>query len=91
VFRPHETDRTRRTARDEPHETVLVAMFALASRGSGRRLRVGTSIAGGLFLAGEIRGELAGQGTGNVLPTWRGSDHSVLVQDVFRQTVTCRM
>ena len=52
----------------EPWLAMLVAMFALASRVDGRRLWVAASIAGGLFLAGEIRGELAGQGTGNVLP-----------------------
>ncbi len=52
----------------EPWLAMLVAVFALASRVDGRRLWMATSIAGGLFLAGEIRGELAGQGTGNVLP-----------------------
>ena len=52
----------------EPWLAMLVAMFALASRVDGRRLWVAASIAGGLFLAGEIRGELTGQGTGNVLP-----------------------
>ncbi len=52
----------------EPWLAMLVAVFALASRVDGRRLRVAASIAGGLFLAGEIKGELAGQGTGNVLP-----------------------
>ncbi len=52
----------------EPWLAMLVAMFALASRVDGRRLWVAASIAGGLFLALEIRGELAGQGTGNVLP-----------------------
>ena len=52
----------------EPWLAMLVAVFALASRVDGRRLRVAASIAGGLFLAGEIRAELAGQGTGNVLP-----------------------
>ena len=55
----------------EPWLAMLVSVFALASRVDGRRLWVAASIAGGLFLAGEIRGELAGQGTGNVLPTWR--------------------
>ncbi len=52
----------------EPWLAMLVAVFALASRADGRRLLVAVSIAGGLFLAGEIRAELAGQGTGNVLP-----------------------
>ena len=52
----------------EPWLAMLVAVFALASRVDGRRLWVAASIAGGLFLAGEIRGELAGEGTGNVLP-----------------------
>ena len=52
----------------EPWLAMLVAMFALASRVNGRRLWVAASIAGGLFLALEIRGEVAGQGTGNVLP-----------------------
>jgi len=52
----------------EPWLAMLVAVFALASRVDGRRLWVAASIAGGLFLAGEVRAELAGQGTGNVLP-----------------------
>ena len=52
----------------EPWLAMLVAVFALASRADGRRLWMATWIAGGLFLAGEIRAELAGQGTGNVLP-----------------------
>jgi len=52
----------------EPWLAMLVAVFALASRVDGRRLWVAASIAGGLFLALEIRGELAGQGAGNVLP-----------------------
>lgn len=52
----------------EPWLAMLVAVFALASRVDGRRLRVAALIAGGLFLAGETRGELAGQGAGNVLP-----------------------
>jgi hypothetical protein len=52
----------------EPWLAMVVSVFALASRADGRRLRVAASIAGGLFLAGEIRAELAGQGTGNVLP-----------------------
>lgn len=52
----------------EPWLAMLVSVFALASRVDGRRLWVAASIAGGLFLAGEIRGELAGQGAGNVLP-----------------------
>ncbi len=52
----------------EPFLAILVSVFALASRVDGRRLRVAASIAGGLVLAGEIRAELAGQGTGNVLP-----------------------
>jgi signal transduction histidine kinase len=52
----------------EPWLALLVSVFALASRVDGRRLQVAASIASGLFLAGEVRGELAGQGTGNVLP-----------------------
>jgi signal transduction histidine kinase len=52
----------------EPWLAILVSVFALASRVDGRRLQVAASIVGGLFLAGEIRGELAGQGAGNVLP-----------------------
>jgi signal transduction histidine kinase len=52
----------------EPWLAIIVAVFALASRADGRRLRAGTAVAGGLFAAGEIRAELAGQGTGNVLP-----------------------
>jgi signal transduction histidine kinase len=52
----------------EPWLAMLASVFALASRVDGRRLRVAASIAGGLFAAGEIRAELAGQGTGNVLP-----------------------
>ena len=52
----------------EPWLAMLVAVFALASRVDGRRLWVAAWTAGGLFLAGEIRAELAGQGTGNVLP-----------------------
>lgn len=52
----------------EPWLAMVVSVFALASRGDGRHLWTGASIAGGLFFAGEIRAELAGQGTGNVLP-----------------------
>jgi signal transduction histidine kinase len=52
----------------EPFLAILVSVFALASRVDGRRLWVAASIAGGLVLAGEIRGEVAGQGIGNVLP-----------------------
>jgi hypothetical protein len=52
----------------EPWLAMLVAVFALASRVDGRRLWVATAAGGGLFVVGEIRGELAGQGTGNVLP-----------------------
>jgi signal transduction histidine kinase len=52
----------------EPFLAILVSVFALASRVDGRRLWVAASIAGGLALALEIRGEVAGQGTGNVLP-----------------------
>jgi signal transduction histidine kinase len=52
----------------EPWLAMLVAMFALASRVDGRRLRAATAVAAGLFAAGELQGELAGQGTGNVLP-----------------------
>ena len=40
----------------EPWLAILVAVFALASRADGRRLRAGTAVAGGLFAAGEIRG-----------------------------------
>jgi hypothetical protein len=42
----------------EPWLAMLVAVFALASRADGRRVRVAASIAGGLFLAGEVRAEL---------------------------------
>jgi signal transduction histidine kinase len=52
----------------EPFLAILVSVFALASRVDGRRLWVTASIAGSLVLAGEIRGEVAGQGVGNVLP-----------------------
>ena len=52
----------------EPWLAMLVAVFALASRADGRRLWAGTAVAGGIFTAGEIRAELAGVGTGNVLP-----------------------
>ena len=52
----------------EPWLAMLVAVFALASRADGRRLRAGTAVAGGIFTGGEIRAELAGVGTGNVLP-----------------------
>ena len=52
----------------EPWLAIMVAVFALASRVDGRRLWVAASISGGLGLAMEIRAELAGQGTGNVLP-----------------------
>ena len=56
----------------EPYLAILVAVFALASRVDGRRLLIAASISGGLVLAGEVRGELAGQGTGNVLPAVLG-------------------
>ena len=52
----------------EPWLAMLVAIFALASRVDGRRLRAATAVAAGLFAVGEVRGELAGQGTGNILP-----------------------
>ena len=52
----------------EPWLAILVSVFALSSRVDGQRLRVAASLAGGLFAAGEIRAELAGQGIGNVLP-----------------------
>ena len=52
----------------EPWLAILVAVFALASRVDGRRLLVAASVAGCLYLAGAVRGELAGQGIGNVLP-----------------------
>ena len=52
----------------EPWLAMLVAVFALASRAGGQRLWAGTAVAGGVFAAGEIRAELAGAGTGNVLP-----------------------
>ena len=53
----------------EPWLAILVAVFALASRADGRRLQAGAILAAGLFAAGEVRGELAGQGTGNVVPS----------------------
>jgi signal transduction histidine kinase len=52
----------------EPWLAMLAAIFALACRTDGRRLWVTTAIAGGLFAVGEVRGELGGEGTGNVLP-----------------------
>jgi signal transduction histidine kinase len=52
----------------EPALAVFVAVFALASRADGRALWAGAVVAGGLFGTGEIIGELAGQGIGNVFP-----------------------
>ena len=52
----------------EPWLAMLVAMFALASRVDGRRLSVAASIAGGLFLAGEIRGNWPGRAPGTCCP-----------------------
>ena len=54
----------------EPWLAMLVAVFALASRVDGRRLRVAASIAGGLFLAGEIRGNWPGRAPGTCCPPW---------------------
>jgi signal transduction histidine kinase len=52
----------------EPALAIFVALFALASRTDGRPLWTGLAVSGGLFSAGEVRGELAGQGIGNVFP-----------------------
>ena len=54
----------------EPWLAMLVAVFALASRVDGRRLRVATSIAGGLFLAGAIRGNWPGRAPETCCPPW---------------------
>ena len=54
----------------EPWLAMLVAVFALASRVDGRRLWVDASIAGGLFLAGEIRGNRPGRALGTYCPAW---------------------
>jgi signal transduction histidine kinase len=52
----------------EPALAIFVALFALASRTDGRPLWTGLAVSAGLFSVGEIRGELAGQGIGNVFP-----------------------
>ncbi len=52
----------------EPALAIFVALFALASRTDGRPLWTGTAISAGIFGALEIRGELGGQGIGNVFP-----------------------
>ncbi len=54
----------------EPWLAMLVAVFALASRVDGRRLWVAASIAGGLFLAGEVRGNWPGRAPGTCCPPW---------------------
>ncbi len=52
----------------EPALAIFVALFALASRAEGRPLWTGAAVSAGIFTVGEIRGELAGQGIGNVFP-----------------------
>ena len=52
----------------EPAPAIFVAVFALASRTDGRTLRTGAAVSASIFSAGEIRGELGGQGIGNVSP-----------------------
>ena len=54
----------------EPWLAMLVAVFALASRVDGRRLQVAASIAGGLFLAGELGGNWPGRAPGTCCPPW---------------------
>ncbi len=52
----------------EPFLAMIVALYAMASLTSGRRLIWGTAIPTAVFAAGEITGGLAGQGIGNVFP-----------------------
>ena len=52
----------------EPFLALIVALYAMASQTSGRRLIAGTAIATAVFAGGEIRGGIAGQGIGNVFP-----------------------
>jgi signal transduction histidine kinase len=52
----------------EPALSLMVVLFALATRAEGWELTVGTVICGSLVFAGEIIGGIAGQGVGNVFP-----------------------